>query len=286
METSTIAQVVVGKASAAAAATPTVGAPVATPSMIIVNTSTPVTVTVQITDPRLIPGSVNLLLLGATGTLPTILGVMQSAGNGIYTFQQVFNETTTGQIQLAVSAAFRGLLRRVLSSSVTISVWNHFTDANTGLSFSFPPMNTSETIYSAPGTATSAATLDVAAFDPVIGNFVPLLGITVDTNPTGLTLQQWFEHKIDINELLLTSGAAQQQELSNGLSAILISGQIPDQYLMLGAPVGGAYVMSPSGENVLIIEQPEDASLADFGTATQDLWTLLPTVLNSLSFNQ
>jgi hypothetical protein len=267
-----------------ATTTPTVGTPVPTPSLITVNTSSPVTVTVQITDPTLIPGSVNLLLLGATGTQPAILGVMQSIGNGIYSLQTVFNETAPGQLQLEVSAAFQGQLRRVLSNVADVNVWNHLTDANTRLSFDFPPMDTSITIYSAPATATSAATLDVAAFDPLLKTFVPLLGITVDTNPTGLTLQQWFEQKVDINGLLLTSDAAQQQQLSNGLSAIFISGQIPDQYLMLGAPVSGAYVMSPSGENVLIIDQPEDANLADFGTSTQEIWVLLPTILGSLTF--
>jgi hypothetical protein len=76
--------------------------------MILAGTSTQVTVTIQITDPVLIPSSVNLLQLGPTGAQPTILGVMQSAGNGIYTLQKAFNTTVTGQIQLQVSAAFRG----------------------------------------------------------------------------------------------------------------------------------------------------------------------------------
>lgn len=111
-------------ATLAATATPTVGMPVAAPSIIVVNTSTPVTVTVQIPNATLIPGSVNLLRLGATGTQPTILGVMQNAGNGMYTLQPTFDETRTGQIQLEVSAAFQGILRRVLSTVLEIPVWD------------------------------------------------------------------------------------------------------------------------------------------------------------------
>ena len=143
-ENSTITQAVPSNTSslvtpAAASATPTVGTPVAAPSMIVVNTSTPVIVAVQITDPTLIPGSVNLLLLGATGTQPTILGVMQSAGNGTYIIQPVFNETSTGQIQLQVSAAFRGKLQRVLSNVVNISPWGVLVDTVSGFSTLYPP---------------------------------------------------------------------------------------------------------------------------------------------------
>ena len=75
-----------------AVATPNVGTPSATPPTIVVNMPTTVTVTVLITPSPLLNG-VNLLRLGATGTQPTILGVMHDdgkngdtvAGDGIYT---------------------------------------------------------------------------------------------------------------------------------------------------------------------------------------------------------
>src|SRR5579863_1642214 len=60
------------------AITHTVGVATATPNLIVVGTSTQVTVTIQITDSALITNSVNLLQIGATGTQPTILGVMQN----------------------------------------------------------------------------------------------------------------------------------------------------------------------------------------------------------------
>jgi hypothetical protein len=122
-----------------ATTTPTLGTPVAMPNMIVAATSTAVTVTVQITDPTLIPGSVNLLLLGGAGTEPTILGVMQSAGNSVYSLQPVFDESTTGELQLQVSAAFQGLLRRVTSPIVQVAVWGRLVDIRAGFSLLYPP---------------------------------------------------------------------------------------------------------------------------------------------------
>jgi hypothetical protein len=121
---------------ALATSTHAVGTATATPAIIAVNTPTQVTVTVQITDPTLIQNSVNLLLLGASGTQPTVLGVMQSVPNGLYSLQPVFNEPTTGQIQLEVSAAFQGLLKRVISPIVQIPVWNARPATYTDPSFS------------------------------------------------------------------------------------------------------------------------------------------------------
>lgn len=143
-DSSTLAQVTSTNASSpltvgAATSTPAVGTPNAAPSMITVDTSSSVTVTVQITDPTLIPGSVNLLLVGVTGTQPTILGVMQNSGNGIYSLQDVFNEPTPGQIQLEVSAAFRGVLRRIVSNIITVQVWQTYHNDRLGVTLSVPP---------------------------------------------------------------------------------------------------------------------------------------------------
>jgi hypothetical protein len=113
--------------------------PSATPSTIVVNTLTPVTVTVSITDPALVPGSVNLLRLEATGAPPTILGVMQNAGGSNYILQTTLDEAATGQVQLEVSAAFRGSLKRVLSDQLTIPIFNAHTDTTVGVSVQFPP---------------------------------------------------------------------------------------------------------------------------------------------------
>lgn len=112
--------------------TPTVGTPTATPHSpfgVIVNTPTTVTVNVQIADPNVLANGVNLLRLNPAGS-PTILGMMHDDGlNGdavggdkIFSLRLSFTEVNVGQIQLQVSAAFKGQLRRILSPVVLLNV--------------------------------------------------------------------------------------------------------------------------------------------------------------------
>jgi hypothetical protein len=61
------------------------------------------------------------------------------AGDHIYTLLVPFNEATAGQIQLQVSAAFQGLLKRVMSSIVTLGVWNTVSNPTLGVQFLVPP---------------------------------------------------------------------------------------------------------------------------------------------------
>jgi hypothetical protein len=101
---------------------PSVSAPVPSPSSISAGASTLVTVTAQIGDPTVIAGGVNLLQVNSTGGSPIILGVMQAAGNGTFTLQVTLKQATAGTLYLEVSAAFKGLLERVLSPIVPVSV--------------------------------------------------------------------------------------------------------------------------------------------------------------------
>jgi hypothetical protein len=149
------------------AITHTVGTAAATPTVIATGTSTQVTVTILITDQALIPNSVNLLRLGASGTQSTILGVMQSAGNGAYSLQHSFNEPAAGQIQLQVSAAFQGALQRILSNVVIVSVQN-----TPKITWSVPQL--SQTMF--PGT-TSTVTVSFRSDQN-------LTGVAVDITPS------------------------------------------------------------------------------------------------------
>jgi len=129
----------------ASTSTPNVSNVTATPPIIIAATSTLVTITAQITDPTLIPGSVNLVRLNSNGT-SSILGTFHDdgqngdtlSGDGTYTIQVPFNETIPGFIQLQVSAAFRGLLKRV-TVPFQINVWGVLTDPISGFRVLFPP---------------------------------------------------------------------------------------------------------------------------------------------------
>ena len=113
----------------------------------MLNTPTTLTVTVQITDPSLIAGSVNLLRLAPTGTQSTILGVMHDDGkNGdavpadhIYTLQIPFTEPIPTTIQLQISAAFKGLLKRVTSNILAVNVNTLYTNSTVGVTIQYPP---------------------------------------------------------------------------------------------------------------------------------------------------
>lgn len=108
---------------------PVVGTPTASPSAIQVATPAAVTVAAQIVDPTVIPTGVNLLRLNANGTSSIIARLNDSGLNGdaasgdkIFTASIAFNEANTGQIRVQVSAAFKGMLKRVMSSIATITV--------------------------------------------------------------------------------------------------------------------------------------------------------------------
>ena len=116
-------------ASSVAFAAPSVTNAAAAPNSISVNVPTAVTFTAVISDPTVISAGVNLLRLRSTGQ-PLIVGALHDdglngdavAGDGTYSLHVTLNETSAQAITFQVSAAFRGLLRRVLSSPVTVTV--------------------------------------------------------------------------------------------------------------------------------------------------------------------
>jgi hypothetical protein len=136
-----------------ATTTPTIATPSVSPNVITINSATTVKLTVTITAPSLITTSVNLLRLNASGSPPTILGQMHDdgrdgdtvAGDHLYTLQAIFNEPTPGQIQLQVSAAFRGMLKRVVSGIVVIDTWATFTSSSGAYTVNVPPSFTTAT---------------------------------------------------------------------------------------------------------------------------------------------
>lgn len=113
-----------------AAAAPVMGTPFALPTAIAVQTTSTVTVTIPIPGPSVVGNGVNLLRLGSAGTQPTVMGVMHDdglngdavAGDHIYTLQVSFDQSSTGEIQLEVSAAFVGQLKRVISPPINVAI--------------------------------------------------------------------------------------------------------------------------------------------------------------------
>jgi hypothetical protein len=211
-------------------ATSAVGLPTVTPAIIAVNTPTTVTITVQITDPTVLPNGVNLLRLGATGTQPKILGVMNNDGmNGdavandtVYSLQVSFKEPTTGQIQLQVSAAFRGQLKRILTGVATIQVWSPI-KTSLPLKADLPPkwiaiddsdkhtnLYSDESLQSIAGGDTETP---------------PDITISVLPNPTGLPTEQfveayragWFTHYAQVTNIAIANINSVEASDSNAL---------------------------------------------------------------------
>ena len=107
---------------------PTIGIISVTPSTVRVSKPTVVTVTVTINNPLLLVQSVDLVRLG--GATSTIVGQFRDDGLGgdavsgdhIVTTQIVLDESEPGAVQLLISAALKGVLRRVTSAPVEILI--------------------------------------------------------------------------------------------------------------------------------------------------------------------
>src|SRR5438552_3144464 len=103
-------------------AAPTVSTPSLSPDVVPVGTTTVVTITTEITDPGFIPGSANLQRLDANGRVVAVVGTLRDAGGNKLTMSVPLSESVPGSIFLRVSAAFRGLLKRVFSPVIVITV--------------------------------------------------------------------------------------------------------------------------------------------------------------------
>ena len=107
----------------------TLGGTYVSPRLAVVGQPTQIRFQVSIPDSALIPGSVNLLRLTSYGS-PTIIGTFHDdglngdsfAGDGVFTWQGTLTESTVGQVGFQVSAAFRGVLQRVRSDFMPLTV--------------------------------------------------------------------------------------------------------------------------------------------------------------------
>jgi hypothetical protein len=107
---------------------PPVGAPTAIPNIITVGTPTPVVFIVSIPDPTLNPASVNLLRVAANGSSTVVAQMLDNGQNGdqkpgdkVFTARLTLNETTPAELKFQVSAAFKGIIRRSLSPTMSMA---------------------------------------------------------------------------------------------------------------------------------------------------------------------
>ncbi len=112
-------------------AAPSVGvASVQHPTQIQSGISTSLLFTISITDPSVLPNGVNLLSVDSTGKALGIIGQLNDdgksgdavAGDHIYSIAIATTESAVGQVYFRISAAFQGVLQRVQSPVLTVSV--------------------------------------------------------------------------------------------------------------------------------------------------------------------
>lgn len=114
-----------------ALAAPTVSAPLVNPGAMTISSSKNVLVTVRISDPTLIVNSVQLLQVNESNVVVVRLGGLTDDGlnNDLLANDKVFTKQVTlvapsspGKIRLRVSAAFTGLLQRIMSDVTVIDI--------------------------------------------------------------------------------------------------------------------------------------------------------------------
>jgi len=102
----------------------------ATPAFVVINAPTTVTFRTTILHPSVLPTGVNLLKVDQAGKTLAIAGVMRddgtagdaAAGDKVFTIRLSVNEPGVGRVYYRVSAAFKGVLQRVLSSTIAVVV--------------------------------------------------------------------------------------------------------------------------------------------------------------------
>jgi hypothetical protein len=274
-------------APASPAPTPAIGTTMAAPTVIAVNTPTTVTVISVITDSTVIATGVNLLRINPTGN-PTILGRLRDdgttgdavAGDKTFTGQVTFNESTTGEIKLQVSAAFRGMLRRVTSSIITIDVWQTFSDTSSQITFAVPSLPMTVEIENSGFTPDTLFIIKAYVVNLSDNTARAIFSLLAFANSSRDSLPLWFSKNIDPDGSLMAAGTFEQQTLQNGRPAFVRVARLPTTYQ--GGPVAQAYMLSSSEEYVLAIIGSQTAQLTEFGYSVAEVPGILNSILGSV----
>ena len=245
-------------ATAAPAASNQIGILTTAPEFVFTNTTTTITFTVEITNPTVIPASVNLQSTNASGTVLSILGGMtqNSSSPTFYSATLPLDSPAGETLYFQTSAAFRGMLRRLYSRVATVTVtslqpstWLSYTTQR-GEKFKYPPdwiVN-----EAADGTVTvsppdRAQTLPIEAAAALI--------ITYDQNTSGLSLSQYYNGEVGPD---LFTG-------TNSISTTTVDGHTATQFKGLtNVPSDEAVVTPLSSAFVTIYASVPQSILTEF----------------------
>ncbi len=259
-----------------AARAATIGASAASPNNVSAGVATLVTFTSVISDPAVIPSTVNLQQLDSSGRA-TVVGLMHddgltgdtTSGDHIYSFRFNLFQQTTGNLTFRVSAGFQGSLARVLSAPILVTV----TGTSNGITITSPVpgayLNISPTLVTGtvanPGAAVAvnsiAAQVSGSGFSasvPLQEGSNPLIAVamagaisasasetvTLDTTPPHVTIDTPANNAITTDSTITAGGIVNDIVVGtvNPLQATVTVNGLPAQvnnrtYIAAGIPL-------------------------------------------------
>lgn len=258
---------------------------VPSPTVVVANVPTVMTVTIPITGASYIANSATLLRVGVGNTPTSIIGQLYddgthgdvTAGDHIFTAQITLDEPSVGQFQLEASAAFKGVLKRVLSLPLTIPIYQRYSQAGAPVSFGYPPFT------GVPFSIDVVSGGTAIAFDVSTGSgIMPAFTISVAANPSRLSLNDWFSQNIDSSGLLLDEQTYSSITLSDGTQGLILSGGVPSDWS--GGPLQEAFIMSPDDTKIAVIQISNDDPLTVYGISSDSLGEMVNTISQTIQF--
>ncbi len=235
---------VIGALAAGLASAATIGATAAAPTSVPAGTATTVTVTSAITDPSLIPGTVILQQLTASGQVVAVLGTLHddgvngdtTASDGTYTLQTTVYQPNPSVLTFRVAAGFKGALLLSYSPHLTVNI----TGTGTGITILTPAnlLYTNTSPINVTGTVGDpAATVKINGVNAPVtaGQFLATLPLVeglntltaVATNTSGITTTASVQVTLDTTPPHLTIDSPQSGGTTSAAS-ITVSGTAND----------------------------------------------------------
>jgi hypothetical protein len=160
-----VAAAALGLAGVGLAQAGTLGTPARTPDRVMAGAPTPLTFTISITDPNFLAGGANLQRLNADGSVQGVVGALHDdgldgdavAGDKVYTLRTTLTETAAGSVKFQISGAFKGEIKRSISSPLTLSVFSLDLAGSGAVTRTLFPAGVLLTTATDPGTLTDFA---------------------------------------------------------------------------------------------------------------------------------
>lgn len=233
---------------------PVIGVAVAQPNLLETGSHTMVTVSCQITDSRVVSGSVLLQQrLAPNGAVTTVATMHPTAIDPTFFTSTIsVNSSVPTTLTYFVSAAFQGMAARLASRNVSITIASPSTAAwstyrsRSGIGFQYPP--TWRVSESSDGTITISR--PDAAHSGNIEEDADLT-LTTESNPGNLSITQFFSGDPGVD--LFTD--------TNSIQDVTIAGIASKQFEGLAALSSSDVVVVPLDQTFLVIYSNLDSQL-------------------------